>query len=174
MSAKEKLLYFILAFIAGGVVGLTFYGGLFKDSDGNATLATSISNLIVFAAVGLIAAKIFIPMRTKQLQQKRLQELTMQFRSLLETLAVSLSSGMNMSTAILLLSGIRKAKWFCSCMRPTKRVLALCIISTTCPSCLCMRRAGKSSTFTVSPCRAWRVLLAEIMMSSIASLLGIT
>jgi tight adherence protein B len=100
MSAKEKLLYFILAFIAGGVVGLTFYGGLFKDSDGNATLATSISNLIVFAAVGLIAAKIFIPMRTKQLQQKRLQELTMQFRSLLETLAVSLSSGMNMSESL--------------------------------------------------------------------------
>lgn len=100
MSAKEKLLYFLLAFVAGGVVGLTFYGGLFRDSDGNATAATSISNLIVFAAVGLIAAKIFIPMRTKQLQEKRLQELTMQFRSLLETLAVSLSSGMNIAESL--------------------------------------------------------------------------
>lgn len=100
MSSKEKLLYFILALIAGGVVGLTFYGGLFVDSDGNATVATSISNLVVFVLVGLIAAKIFIPMRTEQLRQKRLQELTTQFRSLLETLAVSLSSGMNMAESL--------------------------------------------------------------------------
>ena len=100
MSAKEKMLYFLLAFVAGGVIGLTFYGGLFRDSDGYATAATSISNLIVFVVAGLIAAKIFIPMRTKQLQEKRLQELTMQFRSLLETLAVSLSSGMNMAESL--------------------------------------------------------------------------
>lgn len=100
LSAKEKLLYFLLAFVGGGVIGLTFYGGLFRDADGNATFATSISNLIVFATVGLIAAKIFIPMRTKQLCDKRRQELTMQFRSLLETLAVSLSSGMNMAEAL--------------------------------------------------------------------------
>ena len=101
MNGQEKMTTFLLAFIVGGIVGLTFYGGQFRDADGIATQATSISNLIVFSLVGIIAFAIFYPMRCQQLKDKRKKELTQQFRSLLEALAVSLSSGMNMSEALM-------------------------------------------------------------------------
>lgn len=39
MSFTEKLIYFLLTFIIGGVVGLVFYGGLFK-SDRNSVIDT--------------------------------------------------------------------------------------------------------------------------------------
>lgn len=101
MTGMEKILTFLLSFIAGGIVGLTFYGGQFKDVDGTATTATFVCNIIIFVVVGVIALRIFYPMRKEQLRQKRRKELTMQFRSLLETLAVSLSSGMNMPEALI-------------------------------------------------------------------------
>lgn len=101
MSGQEKIITFLLAFVVGGVVGLTFYGGQFRDADGIATTATSISNLIIFCLVGIAAWFIFYPMRCQQLKDKRKKELTQQFRSLLETLAVSLSSGMNMSESLI-------------------------------------------------------------------------
>lgn len=100
MSSQEKITTFIIAFIVGGVAGLTFYGGQFRDADGVATIATSISNIVIFALVGIAAWFIFYPMRCKQLKDKRKKELTHQFRSLLEALAVSLSSGMNMSESL--------------------------------------------------------------------------
>lgn len=100
MSGQEKTMTFLIAFIVGGIVGLTFYGGQFRDTDGVATTATSISNLIIFVLVGIAAWFIFYPMRCKQLKEKRKIELTQQFRSLLEALAVSLSSGMNMSESL--------------------------------------------------------------------------
>ena len=85
-------------------------------------------------------------------------------QSVISTTAFSPSSapfrslrGMKMSTTILRLSQTRKANFSIFCMRPTKRVLALCSISTTCPSGLCILRCGNISTFTVSPCSAWRV-----------------
>jgi tight adherence protein B len=96
LGGKEKLLYFLLAFVAGGLIGLTFYGGLFRNSEGEPTFATTVSNFVVFVTVGLIAVRIYIPMRIQQLKDKGKKELTQQFRSLLEALAVSLSSGMNM------------------------------------------------------------------------------
>ena len=101
MSASEKLSTFFMAFVAGGAVGLVFYGGLFRDEDGVATSATTISNIVVFVLVGLIAWIIYTPMRTEQLKVKRKNDLTQQFRSLLEALATSLSSGMNMSEALI-------------------------------------------------------------------------
>jgi len=51
--------------------------------------------------IGLLAVKLFFPMRTKQLHDKRRLQLTLQFRSFLESLAVSLSSGMNMTESLL-------------------------------------------------------------------------
>lgn len=100
MNRQEKIITFLLAFIVGGIVGLTFYGGQFRDADGVVTTATSISNMITFALVGIAAWFIFYPMRCQQLKNKRKKELTQQFRSLLEALAVSLSSGMNMSESL--------------------------------------------------------------------------
>ena len=92
MSFREKLIYFLLTFVAGGVVGLIFYGGLFK-SEGEATTATAISNLVVFCLVGLIAAKFFVPAIRTSLINKRDKKLRKQFMNLLENLSVSLAAG---------------------------------------------------------------------------------
>ena len=98
MSFREKLLYFLLTFVAGGVVGLIFYGGLFK-SDGEATTATAISNLVVFCLVGLMAAKFFVPAIRASLKNKRDKKLRKQFMNLLENLSVSLTAGNTLNNA---------------------------------------------------------------------------
>lgn len=100
MSKMEKLQSVLISFFAGGAVGLVFYGGQFLDEDGLATSATMIGNIIIFLVVGLIATRIFIPMREKQLKNKRTRELTNQFREFLSSLTTSLSSGMNMQESI--------------------------------------------------------------------------
>lgn len=92
MSFREKLIYFLLTFVVGGVVGLIFYGGLFK-SEGEATTATAISNLVVFFLIGLIAAKFFVPAIRANLKNKRDKKLRKQFMNLLENLSVSLAAG---------------------------------------------------------------------------------
>lgn len=101
MTAREKMITFLIAFVVGGIVGLIFYGGQFRDADGITTTATTICNIVIFVLVGIAAWFLYYPMRCKQLQSKRKNELAMQFRSLLEALAVSLSSGMNMSESLL-------------------------------------------------------------------------
>lgn len=98
MSMAEKLLYFLLAFIAGGIVGLIFYANLFMR-DGEATLATHISNVIVFVGIGFAAAKIYMPMRKESLKKKRQEELRKQFREMLSSLNSSFSAGANIVTA---------------------------------------------------------------------------
>ena len=95
MDAQEKLTTFLLGFLAGGAIGLVFYGNLFLDDDGNLTRMSMISNVVVFVIVGIIGWRVFTSMRTESLKKKRMTELTHQFRSFLESLAVSLSSGMN-------------------------------------------------------------------------------
>ncbi|MFV0364029.1 MAG: type II secretion system F family protein [Suipraeoptans sp.] len=100
MNMKEKILTFFVAFFAGGGIGLVFYGGQFRNSDGMTTDATTISNVILFVLIGFIVTIIFFPIRRKQLLLKRKDELTQQFRSFLEALSTSLSSGMNMNEAL--------------------------------------------------------------------------
>ena len=100
MTVKEKIINFLMAFIIGGAVGLVFYGGQFRDSDGAATKATLLCNIILFLMIGVVTVIIYFPIRKKQLKNKRRLQLTKQFRGLLEALAVSLSSGMNMSDAL--------------------------------------------------------------------------
>lgn len=100
MSAAEKMLYTIAVIIAGGLAGLIFYGGLFKD-EGEATLATNISNLVVFFIVGLIAAKVFVPVINKLLLERRRKKLQRQFMDFLETLAASLSAGNTMHDSVI-------------------------------------------------------------------------
>lgn len=92
MSGGEKLLYAAMAIVVGGALGLLFYGGMFKR-DGEATTATMVSNIIVFVVAGLIAAKMFLPMRSEQLLKKRQHDLRSQFRNMLESLTASLASG---------------------------------------------------------------------------------
>lgn len=99
MSVSEKLMYAIAFFLIGGVVGLIFYGNLFM-SDGEATLATYISNVVVFTVVGIIANKIFHPMMAESKCKKRKVVLGKQFREFLSSLNSSISSGSNVNMAI--------------------------------------------------------------------------
>lgn len=99
MKKTEKFLYMMLLFIAGGAVGLIFYGGLFKE-DGQATLMTNISNLIVFALVGVLAIKYFLPTITTFLKNKRTEKLKKQFCDFAVALTNALASGMNMTDSL--------------------------------------------------------------------------
>lgn len=92
MSKGEKTLFTLAVFVIGGLVGLIFYGGLFK-ADGERTLATMISNVVVFLLIGFIAWKIFFPAINQSLKNKRDNKLRKQFLNLMETLVASLSSG---------------------------------------------------------------------------------
>lgn len=60
MTKSESVLYFVAAFLVGGVVSQFFYGGLFQE-DGVPTLLTYISNSAAFVIVGLLVGKVFLP-----------------------------------------------------------------------------------------------------------------
>lgn len=100
MGANEKIGYSLLIFVIGGLVGLVFYGGLFK-SDGDATLATHISNAIFFCIVGIVALKFFMKTVIESLKDRRAKKLQKQFMDLLENLSFSLSSGNTVNDAFL-------------------------------------------------------------------------
>ena len=100
MSAKEKIINGLLIFIIGGLVALVFYGGQFLDEDGLRTQATLISDIVIFVIFGLLVTKIYMPIRREKLREKRKTRLTQQFRSFLESMAVSLSSGMNVPESL--------------------------------------------------------------------------
>jgi len=91
MTQGEQVLYFILAFLIGGVVSQFFYGGLFQE-DGAPTLLTYISNAAAFVVVGLIAGRVFLPVRSRKLAEKRRDVLRKQFRDMLESLTASLAA----------------------------------------------------------------------------------
>lgn len=98
MSMSEKLLCFLLTFGAGGLVGLIFYGGLFKV-EGEATTATFISDIVIFCLIGFMAAKFFIPVIRTSLKNKRDKTLRKQFMNLLDNLSVSLTAGNTLNSA---------------------------------------------------------------------------
>lgn len=99
MKKSEKILYMAMLFVLGGLVGLIFYGGLFK-ANGVATFATTISNLVVFCLIGFLAIKYFLPNITESLRQKRLAKLKQQFCDFASALTNALGSGMNMNDAL--------------------------------------------------------------------------
>lgn len=99
MTASERLKYVLLLMLAGGVVGLIFYGGLFMK-DGKATILTTISNVVVFLLAGLISAKSFIPVISQTLKKKRQNTLKKQFCDFASALTNALSGGMNMSDSL--------------------------------------------------------------------------
>lgn len=93
MKPLEKAIYFILAFAIGAAVAYLFYGGLGKNQYGEATTKTHVLNIVICTVAGLLAAKLFIPARTKSIIEKRRNELKRQFRVLLDTLTTSIGSG---------------------------------------------------------------------------------
>lgn len=97
MGKIERLMYILIAFAVGAAVGYLFYGGLAKDEYGNNTQMTYICNVLISCVVGLIATRLFLPVREKQLCQKRQKELRNQFADMLEALATSLSAGKNIN-----------------------------------------------------------------------------
>lgn len=100
MSFFIKILVSIALIVIGGLVGLIFYGGLFKNN-GKYTLFTYVSNLIIFLLIGLIARKIFLPVVINVLKNRRIKMLKLQFRDFLYSLSNSLSSGMNVNDSLI-------------------------------------------------------------------------
>lgn len=99
MSLLEKITYFVMAFIVGAVVGQLFYGGIGKNEFGEPTTLTHILNISISTIVGLVAGKLFLPVRQEQMLNKRKEQLKMQFRELLEVLSTSIGSGKTVSNA---------------------------------------------------------------------------
>lgn len=95
MSKKEKIVYFLLAFVVGMAVGYLFYGGLAKDEYGQATMLTYILNAVVMIVTGIVAGKMFLPIRTEQILNKRKTQLKRQFRDMLDGITTSLGAGKN-------------------------------------------------------------------------------
>lgn len=98
MSKAEKFIVSAIAFLAGGCCSLIFYGDLFM-SEGYPTVATYISNVVFFVALGILAIKFIVPMYKKNCLEKRSNTLKKQFRDMLESLAASFSSGSNVQHA---------------------------------------------------------------------------
>ncbi|MDR1641957.1 MAG: hypothetical protein LBT59_19880 [Clostridiales bacterium] len=98
LGVTETLVVTTLGFLAGGIVGLIFYGGLFKIA-GEATGATKISDFVVFALIGFLGAKLVLPVFAAQAKEKRREKLKNQFRDMLDSLAASFASGINAQNA---------------------------------------------------------------------------
>lgn len=101
MKLIEKILYFLLAFVVGAVVGYLFYGGIGKDEFNQPTTLTWILNITIPSIVGIVAGKMFIPVRTKALIEKQQKEISHQFRDMLDSLTTSLGSGKNISDSFI-------------------------------------------------------------------------
>lgn len=97
MSVIEKVIYFAIAFIVGAMVGYLFYGGIGKDEFGQPTTTTWVLNTTIPTIVGIIAGKLFIPLRTKSILNKRKLELNHQFRDMLDAFTTSLNAGKNVN-----------------------------------------------------------------------------
>lgn len=95
MTFKEKLLYSFLAFAVGAAIGYLFYGGIGVDDYGNPTTTTYVLNILIPAAVGIAAAKVFLPVRQKQILEKRRKNIVAQFRDMLSGLATAFGTGAN-------------------------------------------------------------------------------
>ena len=101
LKSGEKILWSIVAFVIGAVVAYLFYGGIGKDAYGDPTTVTYICNTVIMALVGVIAVKIFLPIRRDQILKKRKKDLHEQFINLLDSLSASLSSGQNVPSAFM-------------------------------------------------------------------------
>lgn len=111
MKLFEKILYFLLAFVVGAAIGYLFYGGIGKDEFNQPTRLTWILNIIIPSIVGIIAGKLFIPVRTKALIEKQQKEISHQFRDMLDSLTTSLGSGKNINDSFISVYGDLKIQY---------------------------------------------------------------
>ena len=81
-TVKEKILWFLIGMLASGAVLYIFY-----------------ESILVSAIAGAVCGVVFIPIRRKQVINKRRQKLTMQFRGLLDSLATSVGAGKNIQNS---------------------------------------------------------------------------
>ena len=100
MSKKQKMLYSLIGFLIGAVIGYIFFGGMFKDESGASTNATLIANIVVLTIGGLVGRKFFVVYKKSSLQEKRINDLKIQFRDFLSALSNSMSGGMNVTDAL--------------------------------------------------------------------------
>lgn len=101
MSVAEKIIYFLLAFAVGAAVGYLFYGGIGKDEFDQPTTVTYVCNVVISSVVGITAGIFYLPIRTKQIMEKKRNDLKLQFRELLDALSTSLGSGKNVRDALI-------------------------------------------------------------------------
>lgn len=101
MKPLEKIMYFLLSFAAGAAVGYLFYGGIGVDEFGNPTQLTMVLNIMIPLITGLLAAKLFLPIRVNQIKNKRVRQLKIQFRDMLEALTTSLGAGKNINDSFI-------------------------------------------------------------------------
>lgn len=78
-NLKERIVWFLMGLLAGAVVVYVFY-----------------ENIIAAVVVGIFCGFAFIPIRRKQVIEKRKKKLTQQFHGLLDALATSIGAGKNM------------------------------------------------------------------------------
>ncbi len=97
MKVWEKILYFLIAFVAGAAVGYLFYGGIGKDEFGNPTTLTWILDITISGAIGFAAGSAFVPIRTQQIVDKQIRTIKSQFRDMLEALTTNLGAGKNVN-----------------------------------------------------------------------------
>lgn len=101
MKTPEKVIFFMLAFVVGALVGYLFYGGIGKNEFGEPTTLTWVLNITIPAIVGSIAGYLYIPMRIKSNIEKRRKELSHQFRDMLDSLTTSLGTGKNVNDSFM-------------------------------------------------------------------------
>ena len=102
LSKKEKIFYFLLAFIVGGAVGYLFYGGIgLSELDNRPTTTTYICNFIAVVLTGFIAGKLILPVVVANKKEKRQKALAKQFRDMLDTITTSIGAGKNIPEAFL-------------------------------------------------------------------------
>lgn len=111
MNKMEKILYFLLAFVVGAAVGYLFYGGIGKDEYGNATMVTYVLNIFIPFVTGMLAGKMFLPIRTKQILEKRRKRLSLQFRDMLDGITTSLGAGNNVMNSFQAVYGDLKVQY---------------------------------------------------------------
>ncbi len=95
MSVKEKVIYALAAFVVGAAVGYLFYGGIGVDDYGSPTTVTYVLDILIPGLTGILCAKLFIPIRKKQIINKNTKKITRQFRDMLAGLSTALGTGAN-------------------------------------------------------------------------------
>ena len=100
-SKLETIGYFFVAFLVGAAVGYLFYGGIGKDEFGQPTTITYVLNILIPVSVGIIAGKMFLPVRNQQIVDKNKSMLARQFRDMLDGLTTSLGAGNNIPNSFM-------------------------------------------------------------------------